>query len=414
MPSPDLQGRVQPDDGIDMLLERARSLVPVLRAGQAEAEARTYPSAAVHRAFLDAGFFRALTPRAHGGLELSLKDFYRLVMELARGCPSTAWWFSLGAHHAVNICSYFTPACRAAVFAAGPDFSAPWSFMPRDLSWERRSGGWVVSGTWMFSSGIPHANWFMAAAPLPDSATFAVGRSHWQKPTLTIVTPAADATRLDDWGRILGMKASGSHSGRLEKVFVPDHMTLVIDRAKAIDGPTTGGMAYGNPLYNGLLNGFVEGSLAAVGVGLAYAAIDAYVETVTRRPSGEPGSSRAANVHYQRPILEALTVADGARNMVLGGADTYLELSAAAMAGKAPFTIEAGLRMDAVYQFAEQMVWRAVGELCRNAGSGAMADGQALQRHYRDITTLCTRTGQADHRTGELVTDYFANRQIAY
>ncbi len=395
---------------IDDLLASARALRPRLRAGQAEAEARSYPSADIHRAFLDAGFFRALTPRVFGGYELSLRDFYRLVMEIGRGCPSTGWWFCLGAHHAVNVCSYFGKAAQAQIFSETPDFSAPWSFSGVNTSWTRAQGGWRVSGTWMFSSGIPHSNWFMAGGPL-DRAALPSGSDSFDTPMISLIVPRGAYAMLEDWGSIIGMKASGSNSGRIEDVFVPDEMVLIMDRSKPIDGPTPGGALHGNPLYNGLMNGFVEGGLAAMAVGCAHAAIDAYVETITKRTGGDT-APRAANVHYQRPLIEALAVADATRNMVLEGAENYRLFSEEAMTGKAPFSLERGIRMDGVYQLAEKMIWSMISELCRNAGSGAMRDGQHLQRYYRDITTLCTRTGQADHRTEMTVGEYFRNRGI--
>ncbi|MBE2277080.1 MAG: acyl-CoA dehydrogenase family protein [Rhodobacteraceae bacterium] len=400
---------------IEDLLDKARALRGTLRAQQAEAEARTYPSREIYEAFLDAGFFRAMTPKVYGGYEMSLRDFYRLVMEIAKGCPSTAWWFCLGAHHAVNVSSYFPKSAQDRIFADTPDFSAPWSFNGVNLSWTKVEGGWRVSGTWMFSSGIPHSTWFMGGGPLPDDALPA-GATAWEAPMISLIVPKGQYEMLNDWGSILGMKASGSHSGRLTDVFVPDDMVLIMDRSKPIDGKTPGGAAYGNPLYNGLMNGFVEGGLAAMAVGCAYAAIDAYVETITKRPVGKGGASapsRASNVHYQRPLLQALTVADATRNMVLEGAETYRLFAQEAMTGKAPFSLERGMRMDGVYQLAEKMIWEMIADLCRNAGSGALRDGQMLQRYYRDITTLCTRTGQADHRTELTVGEYFRNRGIA-
>lgn len=82
---------------------------PRLRDLQAETEERTYPSKDTHDQFKAAGFFRVMTPKRFGGHEMGLKDFYRLVMEIARGCPSTGWWYALGAAHAVQICSYCAP-----------------------------------------------------------------------------------------------------------------------------------------------------------------------------------------------------------------------------------------------------------------------------------------------------------------
>jgi len=397
---------------IEDLLEVARGLRPRLRAEQAEAEARSYPSREIYDIFRAAGFFRIMTPKCFGGYEMRLGDFYRLVMEVARGCPSTGWWYALGAAHVVQICSYFPQTAQVKILGASPDFSAPWSFNSPDYQYRRVEGGWMISGTWYFSSGIPHAPYFMAGGELPPEGESVTGESIWQTPTLSFVIPSHHVEMLHDWGSIIGMKASGSNSGRVREVFVPDEMTIVMNRAEPIKGKTRGGELYNNPLYNGLMNGFVEGGLAAMATGTCYAAIDAFVELINRRTVGRSAKLRAHNRDYQRALGLALAHADAAAAIVLQGADNYHRHGEAAMTGKAPFSLEQGLRMDGAYHLAEQMVWRTIAELCRNAGSGALRDGQHLQRYWRDIITLCTRVGQLDHRAPDIAIEHFATMGI--
>ncbi|MFI1728106.1 acyl-CoA dehydrogenase family protein [Streptomyces acidicola] len=71
------------------LIARAVALRPALLERQAETERLTHYPEATHDDFLRAGFYRVLQPRRYGGYEFGLPTFFRMVTEIARGCPST-------------------------------------------------------------------------------------------------------------------------------------------------------------------------------------------------------------------------------------------------------------------------------------------------------------------------------------
>jgi 3-hydroxy-9,10-secoandrosta-1,3,5(10)-triene-9,17-dione monooxygenase len=77
------------------LLDAARALVPVLRqrAEQTDRERRV-PDASL-AAMQSAGLFRSLKPAAYGGYECGLFEHASIAMELARGCGSSGWVFSM-------------------------------------------------------------------------------------------------------------------------------------------------------------------------------------------------------------------------------------------------------------------------------------------------------------------------------
>ena len=83
----------------DEIVARANALIPLLRE-RAEAceKARSVPVETI-ALFKEAGFFRILQPKRWGGYEMSPNTFNRVLMELARGCPSSAWVVTvLGLH----------------------------------------------------------------------------------------------------------------------------------------------------------------------------------------------------------------------------------------------------------------------------------------------------------------------------
>lgn len=87
-----------PDD----LVRRARELRPRMVELQADTEERTYYSPELHEAFQEAGLYRIYIPRRYGGHEFDVLTFVRVLIELARGCASTAWCFGLATAHALS------------------------------------------------------------------------------------------------------------------------------------------------------------------------------------------------------------------------------------------------------------------------------------------------------------------------
>jgi 3-hydroxy-9,10-secoandrosta-1,3,5(10)-triene-9,17-dione monooxygenase len=83
----------------ETLVERARALIPVLKArSEAAIAARCLPQETI-RDLQDAGFFRVLQPQRYGGYEHDPQVFYDIQMTLAEGCMSTAWVYGVIAVH---------------------------------------------------------------------------------------------------------------------------------------------------------------------------------------------------------------------------------------------------------------------------------------------------------------------------
>ena len=84
----------------EILVQRAREMVPRLKARSALAESeRRLPKDTVAD-MKAAGFFRILQPKQYGGYEMDPEVFYDVCMTLAEGCMSTAWVYGVvGVHN---------------------------------------------------------------------------------------------------------------------------------------------------------------------------------------------------------------------------------------------------------------------------------------------------------------------------
>jgi alkylation response protein AidB-like acyl-CoA dehydrogenase len=76
---------------MEELAQRARALIPALRARARSVEEARRVSAETTRMLRDAGLFRLMQPARFGGFEYGFTELIDIVFEIGRGCGSTAW-----------------------------------------------------------------------------------------------------------------------------------------------------------------------------------------------------------------------------------------------------------------------------------------------------------------------------------
>ena len=88
------------------LLERARAMVPTLKArAKACTRARNVPAETIAE-MKEAGFFRILQPANFGGYEMHPNAFFEVQKVLAEGCMSTAWIYGVMGVHPWQLARY--------------------------------------------------------------------------------------------------------------------------------------------------------------------------------------------------------------------------------------------------------------------------------------------------------------------
>ncbi len=335
----------EPDLTPETVIERARALIPAVRAQQDEAERLGHHTAELGRQFTEAGFYRILQPRRFGGYAFGLPTFWRVMLAISAGDPGTGWALTLGAHHVLTIGAWFSEAGQRDIFGSSGEFAAPHRALPSGTA-EPADGGYLVSGTWDYCSGSAHATHFMCNAMVAGTTD-----------RITAVMPMDQVTVLDDWGdgATLGMNSSGSNSVRVEDVFVPAPRTAPADWTH---GETMApGAALHGPLFCGRIYALYHAGLVIPVIGAA----------------------------RQRTYGHALTLTEAAEAIVLQVGDRYMELAERWAATGEPFTREEDVRLFAMVQQAGQLAAQAVQEIFAASSSSAAKRGTRLQRYYRDV-----------------------------
>lgn len=250
------------------LVERARALIPTLRERAEETEKQRSVPAETIQMFKDAGFFKILQPRPWGGYEMNPEVFWRVLMELGRGCCSSAWVMMILGLHQWEF-AHTDPRSAQDVWGEDPTTLVASSYAPWGKV-EKVDGGYVLDGTWHTSSGCEHAAWAFVGGLARDAEGVPTDR-------LVFLVPRESYEILDDW-HVFGMAGTGSKSLVLKNVFVPEyrvHSNTVYEIREC-------SQPYQYPFAQ-----IFCGSVSAVICGFAQGAIDIYIEQMkVRRNAG--------------------------------------------------------------------------------------------------------------------------------
>ena len=371
----------EPDLTPEELLRRAVGMRTWLRDRQEETEQRTGISEDTHKAFLEAGFYRALQPRRFGGYEFDLRTYSRMVTEVARGCPSSGWNLCLAASHSLVVAGRFPESTQREVFGPDGDFRAPLPIAPSAKA-TRTPDGYLVNGRWDYASGVNVSTHFLGGVLIFDE--------QGGMPTPGLVLVPSGWRMLDNWGEILGFRGSGSNSVVAEGVLVPhEYVSRTHLLADVAGGP--GVELHGNPMYAGRLMSFFNIQLCSIVAGTAWAAVDEYQRIITTKKGlMPPFKPRSHDPEHQRNLGLASALADSAQRIILSVADDYTAYAARGLAGGEPFTELDDQALSVTARQSGQLACQAVEMLASASGSSALANGERMQRYLRDIATYRT------------------------
>lgn len=262
----------------DELVARATAMLPMLREKAASVEANRMVSKETIKAFVDAGFFKILQEKRWGGWEMDPLVFWRVLMELGRGCPSSTWNMMILGVHQWEF-GHMSPQAAQDVWGEDNTVIIASSYGPTGRC-EKVPGGYKLNGQWKCSSGTDHGQWAFVGGLVHDETGAAIDR-------IALLVPRTDYTIIDDW-YVFGLAGTGSKSLEMKDVFVPEHRTHSLSAYQLNDRPS----AYLHPFGT-----IFCGSVSAAIVGFAQGAIDTYIEQMSGRTLSANASMKAANVN---------------------------------------------------------------------------------------------------------------------
>ena len=364
----------------EAMIARAREMRRMLRAQQAECERAGRILPATNDAFVRAGFYRIVQPRRFGGYEFDVATFHRVMIEIARGCPSSGWVLALTAAHTL-ILARFEERAQIEAYGADGEFRAPASGAPASVV--REPDGCRVKGFWDYASGCDVGTHFIG----PGVVLGAEGERPQQ--VLLLLNPS-DYTIVDNW-QMFAMQGTGSKRVLIEKeIVVPGYR---VARGGLSEEVTSQHDIEGleNPLYHARLMSFLVGEATSVIVGTARGAIDMYEEGVGKKPTYfPPFPLRSQNYEHQEHLGRAHALVETAEAALLKYSEDYTRLSTARMRDEAAFGDVEERGFIARLQQCVTMCWEAVDLLFTTSGTSNGRVDSMLGRYYRDLAVMRT------------------------
>src|SRR5687767_2433432 len=156
------------------------------------------------------GLYGMWVPRTiPGGAELDVMSSLQVIEKVSYGDPSAGWVLMASALAIGTGAAYLGDAAVDALFAgrrlpviAGQG-TRPGTAVPRD-------GGFLLTGSWSFASGIKHSTHIHTLGVIEGTG----------EPRI-FVLPVGRATLIDNWD-VLGLRGTGSIDYRIDGAFVPE------------------------------------------------------------------------------------------------------------------------------------------------------------------------------------------------
>ena len=325
------------------------------------------------------GFFRLLVPRSLDGAQMELPGYLRIIRTFGEVDASVAWCINQNNVFATNAVRMTEEAAREiwndprAVLANGPP--------DRSAIAVPVQGGYRLSGRWNFSSGIRHASWVAAVAPVAGRDT--PGDPEVLRRGLVLLVPKQEIELLDVW-QVNGLRGTGSFSFTARDVFVPERRTYRIDAPAREDGAV-----YVLPTVLLFAAGF-----ANVALGASRAALDAAIALAGTKTHahgtstlGEMDTTRRAVGSAEAEWRSALAFLREAADAVWNGAQA-----------KAKLTVEERIHLRLAATHAIRSAAAVVDAAYELGGSNSIFESNPIQRRYQDVHAITQQIqGRATH-----------------
>jgi len=354
------------------LLLRARALAPEITACADQIEQDCRLPEPLLTALVDAGLFRLLLPRTFGGAEVDPVTFVQVIEEVAKADASTAWCLGQAAGCSMAA-AYLTPAAGREIFGNARTVVA-WGPGPEALA-VPVEGGYRISGTWSFASGVRHATWLGGYCPIWEPDGTPRRRADGTHEGRTMLFPAASATLRDVW-HVVGLRGTGSDAFSVADLFVPESHAVARDEASE--------RAESGPLYRLSSLSLYASGFAGVALGIARATLDALVGLARDKTPYKLTQPLRENAVVQSQVAQAEARLRSARLFLLASLeDIWREIGRPEHPTLADRVL---IRLASTYAIHEA---RAVVETAyHGAGATAIFTGNAFERRLRDMHAL--------------------------
>ena len=274
-------------------IARAKRVGALARKHAAESEELGKLAEPVAEALHNEGLLGMWTPRTlRGGLELDPVTSLEVIENVSYGDPS-AGWVLMAASLAIGTGAAYLKDEAVKELFAGPRLPVIAGQGTRPGVAKPTNGGFNLSGSWSFASGIKHG-----------THIHTLGLIEGKNEARIFVFPVGKAKLIDNWD-VLGLRATGSIDYTTDNVFVPEAFTHVATTEEPLRG--------GN-LYRIGIIGFAGLCHSGWACGIGRRVLDELIAAVAEK-AGRPGTV-ADSASFQEGLANVEAVVRSARAFV--------------------------------------------------------------------------------------------------
>jgi alkylation response protein AidB-like acyl-CoA dehydrogenase len=257
---------------------RAKAVGVLADQHAAQGDAQGYLSEPVVEALHREGLLGMWVPQSiRGGAELDPLSSLRVLDEVSYGDPSTGWVL-MAASLAIGTGAAFLGDAAVDELFGGERLPVIAGQGTRPGTATPHDGGYLLSGSWSFASGIKHSTHIHTLGIIEGTG----------EPRI-FVLPVGKATLIENWD-VMGLRATGSIDYTIDNVFVPDAYT----HPAAAQTPRRGG-----PLFNIAVMGFAVLCHSGWSCGIGRRLLDELTAKV-RSGIGRTGSLAASEAFHEQ------------------------------------------------------------------------------------------------------------------
>lgn len=356
--------------------DKIHALLPAIQTRREETEAGRRLPGDIVDGLIDSGVFGLAVPRVLGGAELDPTDQLRVIETLSTADGSTGWCAMIALGNGVF--AGYMPEAGAKEIFADPHRPTAASIAPAGSA-GAVDEGLRVSGRWRFASGIEHTEWVLAGCVFDGTPTH-------------VFMPVGDVRVHDTW-YASGLCGTGSQDFEAVDVFVPqERVVSVFDATKHRP----------EPLYQIPVLPLFAAHVAAVGLGIARAALDEVTELSMAKTPSFSTDRMADKPVTQVELARAEASLGAARSFLYDTLDDVWQTVASGM--------DPTRRQHALCRAASIHASETAAQVARTAsvlaGGTSIYSSSSLQRHARDadaVTHHVTQSPQMWEESGRVL-----------
>lgn len=302
------------------------------------------------------GLFGMWVPESVGGAELDPVRSLQVIENLSYGDPSAGWVLMAAALAIGTGAAYLKDEAVDELFGGKrlPVIAGQGTRPGRAVP---QNGGFLLSGSWSFASGIKHGTHIHTLGVIEGT----------NEPRI-FVLPVEQAELIDNWN-VMGLRATGSIDYTTDSVYVPEAYT----HYAVTDQPNRGGSLY----HLGVI-GFAVICHSGWACGIGRRMLDELVATIEKRGGAEGPQGSSAS--FQEGYAKAEATYRSARALVF---ESWADVASTLTNGQ-----RLSVRQQSLIRLAmSHATWamHEVAEFMYKCGGTEALRAGTLQRLYRDM-----------------------------